>query len=102
MAVVRIETGMAVSEIAVVRQLSRKANSTTATTSAASSSTRLHVADRGLDEVGLPEHDLVGLDAVRQAGAELGQRLPRSRCVSATVSTLGCFSTETMTAGLPM
>ncbi len=39
-AVARIDTGMAVSEIAVVRQLSRKANSTTATTTAASSSTR--------------------------------------------------------------
>ena len=38
-AVVRIETGIAVSEIAVVRQLSRNANRTTATTSAASSST---------------------------------------------------------------
>ena len=40
MAVVRIETGIAVSEMAVVRQLSRNANRTTATTRAASSSTR--------------------------------------------------------------
>ena len=39
MAVDRIETGMAVSEMAVVRQLSRKANSTTATTATASKST---------------------------------------------------------------
>ena len=39
MAVDRIETGMAVSEMAVVRQLSRKANSTTATTATASNST---------------------------------------------------------------
>ncbi len=39
MAVDRMETGMAVSEIAVVRQLSRKANSTTATTATASKRT---------------------------------------------------------------
>ena len=40
MAADRIDTGIAVSEIAVVRQLSRKANSTIATTEIASISTR--------------------------------------------------------------
>ena len=39
-AVARIETGIAVREIAVVRQFSKNANSSTATTSAASISTR--------------------------------------------------------------
>ncbi len=39
MAVARIDTGMAVSEMTVVRQLRRNRNSTTATTAMASSST---------------------------------------------------------------
>lgn len=39
MAVARIETGIAVSEMTVVRTFSRKANSTTATTTMASTST---------------------------------------------------------------
>ena len=47
MAVVRIETGIAVSEIAVVRQLRRNANRTPRPPRAASSSTRCDVADRG-------------------------------------------------------
>ncbi len=35
----------------------------------------LDVADRGFDEVRLPEQDLVGLDALRQRGGDLLQRL---------------------------
>lgn len=48
MAALRMETGIAVSEIAVVRQLSRKAKRTTATTPTASISA-LDVVDRGVD-----------------------------------------------------
>ena len=62
----------------------------------------LDVLDRGFDETRLPEDDLVGLYAVT-AGSAPAPRAPASICrVSCTVSTLGCFSTETITAGLPI
>ena len=74
-AVARIETGMAVSEIAVVRTFSRNANSTTATTTIGLDAARARrCAIERLDEVRLPEQDLVGLDAARQGRGDLLQR----------------------------
>ena len=58
--VIRIEIGMAVSEISVARQFSRNRNSTIGDDRAASTSTRFDVGDRGLDEGRLPELDVVG------------------------------------------
>ena len=100
-AVVRIETGMAVSEMAVVRQLSRNANRMTATTRAASSSTRstfwiefsMKLAWRKMISLALTPDGRLGSSSASTCVI---------CCVSFTVSTLGCFSTETITAGLLM
>ena len=99
MAVVRIETGIAVSEMAVVRQLSRNANRMTATTSAASSSTR----STFWIEFSMKLACLNMISLAFTPDGRLGSS-SASTCmicrVSRTVSTLGCFSTETITAGL--
>ena len=56
--VIRIESGMAVSEMTVVRKFSRNRNRTTATTTSGLDQHRSHVVDRGLDEGRLPEQDV--------------------------------------------
>ena len=74
MAVARIETGIAVSEITVVRQFSRNANSTTATTTPASSSTRSTFRIDVSMKLAWRNTNLVGLDALRQRRRDLLQR----------------------------
>ena len=61
-ALVKNDSGMAVSVIAVVRRLSRNRNRTRATMIVASRQRRLDVVDRRLDEIGLPEQRAVDLD----------------------------------------
>ena len=78
--VIRIEIGMAVSEMNVARTFIRNRNRMTATTTAASSSTRFDVADRGLDEGRLPELDVGGRDARAAACAGC---LPERASISA-------------------
>ena len=101
MAAVRIDTGIAVSEITVVRTFSRKAKRTTATTAVASSSTvrtlpievsmKLAWRNRMLS-ARMPE----GSVRDRSASAASTSRVRR------TVSMSGCFSTEMITDGLPI
>ncbi len=71
----RIETGIAVSEIAVVRQFSRNANSTIATTTPASSSTVCTLRIDVSMKLACRKIRLVGLDAVRQVAVQLLQRV---------------------------
>ena len=66
MAVIRIETGMAVSEMAVVRTVQQEGEQHDRHHHHGLEQHLLHVVDRGLDEVGLPEENVVGLDALRQ------------------------------------
>ena len=128
-AVARIETGIAVSEIAVVRTFKRKANSTTATTTTASISTvstlrievsmkfacrkmswsartplKAHASPTGSATDGPVRSELPlpasGPQAFRLA--VISARAVSTSRVSRTVSTAGCFSTETTTAGAPM
>ncbi len=99
-AVVRIETGIAVSEIRVVRRFRRNRNSTSATTAIASTSTRstlpIEVSMKSACRNRI-------LSAEMPAGSEgaMSSSAASIERVSATVSTSGCFSTETITAGLP-
>ncbi len=70
-------------------RLERNANSTTATTAMASASTFLHIGDRGFDEGGLPEQDVVDLNAAPERLRDVGKGgldLP----VNVMVSTSGC------------
>ena len=100
MAVTRIETGMAVSEIAVVRTFSRKAKSTMATTATASSNTFFTL----LMEVSMKfAWRKRRLSALMPSGrvAVISANAASTCRVRRTVSTPGCFSTETMTAELP-
>ena len=73
MAVDRIETGMAVSEIAVVRQLSRKANSTTATTATASKRTLVTLSTEVWMKLAWRKRMLSALMPCGQRARELGQ-----------------------------
>ena len=95
---VRIETGIAVSEIRVVRQFNRNANSTTATTIAASTSTRSTLR---IDVSMKFDCRKMIWSAFMPFGSE--GVISASACsisrVSRTVSISGCFSTETTTAG---
>ena len=80
MAVSRIDSGIAVSEMKVVRVFSRNANSTIATTTKASRQHLLQVGDGLRDEVRLAELHAVRHHAARHAGLQLGQRrLDRAR-----------------------
>ena len=93
---------MAVSEIAVVRQFSRKANSTTATTIAASTITFCTLPIDVSMKFACRKMIWSALMPSGRLALRSGDARPRARRVSATVSTFGCFSTETTTAGLPM
>ena len=94
------DSGIATSEIAVVRTLSRKANSTISTASAASTITRstLPIA-RSMKSACLNST----LFTCTPAGSDRpSSDSACSTCaVSLTVSTCGCFSTERITAGSP-
>ena len=92
---------MAVSEIAVVRQLSRKANSTTATTATASKSTLVTLSIEVWMKLAWRKRMLSALMPSGSVRVSSASALSIS-CVSRTVSTSGCFSTEMMTAGAPM
>jgi hypothetical protein len=92
---------MAVSEITVVRTLSRKSEEDDGDDGDGLHEHLQDVVDGGLDEGRLAEQDLVGLDAARQ-GRRRCRVPPASICrVSRIVSTPGCFSTDTMTAERP-
>ena len=100
-AVIRIEIGIAVSEINVVRQLNRNRNSTIATTISASTRTRST----------LPIDASIKFDCLNRmsfsrtsAGTTraMSSRAVSISRVSFTVSALGCFWTERITAALPM
>ena len=97
----RIETGMAVSEIAVVRQLSRKTNSTTATTATASNSTLVTLWTEVSMKLACRKRMLSARMPSGSVRVSSARACSISR-VSATVSTSGCFSTEMTTAGAPM
>ena len=98
--VTRIETGMAVSEMIVVRTFSRKANSTIATMMAPSRSASATLAI---------EFSMKSACLNKVCGAWMpgGRLLPKSASaasisrVSLTVSAAGCFCTARMTAGCP-
>ena len=100
-AVTRMETGIAVSEMSVVRRLSRKANSTTATMIAPSrsASSTFSIED---------SMNAACLKMISGAATPAGSDRDRSAsatpisCVSRTVSAVGCFCTEMITAGLAL
>jgi hypothetical protein len=100
MAVTRIDIGIAVREIAVVRTLSRKENSTIATTAAASASTFRTLS---IDVWMKPAWRNRIWSALTPAGRPaVMSRSASSICrVRRIVSAPGCFSTDTMTAGRP-
>src|SRR5262245_55073447 len=101
MTVIRIEIGMAVSEIAVVRQFNRNRNKTAATTTSASASTLLTLSiDVSMNDACRNKISMVvivlgstRLSSVSAASISL---------VSFSVSALGCFCTVSITEGLPM
>ena len=100
-AVARIEIGMAVSEITVVRTFRRNANSTMATTTMASTRTRSTLAMEVSMKFAWRNRTWSALIPFGRVAVTSFRAASISR-VSFTVSMSGCFSTETMTAGLPM
>ena len=101
MAVLSIETGMAVREISVVRALSRNRNSTIATTTIASSSTFSTFLIEVSMKLACRKTTVSTLMPFGMPWLSSAIALCTST-ESAIVSTAGCFSTETMTADLPM
>ena len=71
--VIRMEIGMAVSEIAVVRQFSRNRNRTHGDDDERLDQHAQHVVDRHLDERGLAEQHVDGGDVLRQNALQIGE-----------------------------
>ena len=99
--VMRMEIGMAASEMRVARTFMRNRNSTTATTRPASTSTRSTLAIDVSMKVAWRNWILL---AVTPAGSVLwmASSWASTARVSVTVSAVGCFWMPTITAGLPM
>lgn len=97
-AVIRMDIGMAVSEMSVVRRLSRNRNSTTATMIAPSrsaSSTLPIEARMKLACLKITSGALIPAGSERVSSASAAS----ISAVSFTVSAAGCFCTERITAG---
>ena len=99
--VIRIEIGMAISEMKVVRTFSRNRKRMTATTATASSSTFSTLPM----EVWMK---LACLNRISSAWTPFGRNCAKSlnarstSAVSSVVSAPGCFCTDRITAGLPL
>ena len=98
--VIRIEIGMAVSEMKVARAFIRNTNHHR-DDDGGLEQRALDVADRSLDEGRLPELDVGDVDPGGSVVCMSSSAASILR-VSATVSAAGCFWTLTMTAGLPL
>ena len=87
---VGMDSGMAVSEISIVRRLPRK-KTARHTKHRGHQQLDLQVAERGLDEIGLTEDHL--RRALIPCGTlpEIGERRFNALCPGSTVSAVGCF-----------
>jgi hypothetical protein len=98
--VIRIEIGIAASEITVARTFIRNTNSTIATTTAASSSTRWTLPIDVSMKVACRNWMLLA-DTPAGSVFWMSPSAASIRRVSATVSAFGCFWIPMMTAGSP-
>ena len=97
---IRIEIGIAASEIAVARTFIRNTNSTIATTTAASTSTRCTLPIEVSMKVACRNWMLVA-DTPGGSVFWISASAASIRRVSETVSAFGCFWIPMMTAGSP-